>query len=44
MQEDVVHLTEALKKRGKTIITATDQEFYETALEFGLSIYTPENN
>ena len=44
MQENVVHLTEELKKRGKTILTATDQEFYETALYLGLSIYSPENN
>lgn len=44
MQESAVRLTEELKKRGKTIITATDQEFYETALYLGLSIYSPENN
>ena len=44
MQENVLHLTEALKKRGKTIITATDQEFYETALDLGISIFSPENN
>lgn len=44
MQEDAAHLTEELKKRGKTIITATDQEFYETTLYLGLSIYSPENN
>ena len=42
MQENVLHLTEALKKRGKTIITATDQEFYETALDLGISIFSPE--
>lgn len=44
MQEKTIKLTEELGKRGKSIITASDEEFYETAVELGLTIYSPTNN
>jgi hypothetical protein len=44
MQEKTLKLIEELGKRGKSIITASDNEFYETAMELGINIFSPENN
>ncbi len=44
MQETTLKLVENLKKRGKSIITASDEEFYDTALKIGLKIIDPLNN
>jgi len=44
MQESTLKLVESLGKRGKTIVTASDIEFYETALEVGMNVLNPHNN
>ncbi len=44
MQEKTLELVETLGKRGKTIITASDEEFFETVLELGFKPFSPENN
>lgn len=44
MQEKTVRLIETLNKRGKTIITASDREFIETAIDVGMKIFSPQDN
>ena len=44
MQEKTIRLIEKLGKTGKTIVTASDREFYETARELGMNLFCPENN
>jgi hypothetical protein len=44
MQEDTLCLVERLKKKGKTIVTASDHEFFETAREAGLIRINPFEN
>ncbi len=44
MQEKSIKLVETLKKRGKTIVTASDKEFYEIALLLEMNVFSPTNN
>ena len=44
MQEDAFKIAEALRKRGKSIITASDDEFFETARDLGFGIFSPWDN
>jgi len=44
MQEKSIKLIETLNKRGKTIVTASDQEFYETALLLEMNVFSPTDN
>ncbi len=44
MQEKSIKLVESLNKKGKNIITASDEEFYETALLLEMNVFSPANN
>ena len=44
MQEKSIKLVETLNKRGKTIVTASDEEFFDTAALLGMNIFSPMDN
>ncbi|EKD27629.1 MAG: hypothetical protein ACD_79C00650G0006 [uncultured bacterium] len=44
MQEKTIKLVETLGRKGKSIVTASDYEFFETAMELGINVFPSDNN